>query len=77
MLRMYWLIKHHWISSDFGQYMMGEHQELDLLIRRPGEVRLSNFLLWQCAYAEMIFTDTAWPDFNEAELHRCATISAA
>ena len=41
--------------------------ELDLLIRTSGEVRLSNFLLWQAAYAEMIFTPTLWPDFGEAE----------
>ena len=41
---------------------------LDLLVRTSGEVRLSNFLLWQAAYAEMIFTDTLWPDFGEAEL---------
>jgi undecaprenyl diphosphate synthase len=39
--------------------------ELDLLIRTSGEVRLSNFLLWQAAYAELIFTDTLWPDFDE------------
>jgi undecaprenyl diphosphate synthase len=37
---------------------------LDLLIRTSGEVRLSNFLLWQAAYAEMIFTDVLWPDFT-------------
>ena len=37
---------------------------LDLLIRTSGEVRLSNFLLWQCAYAEMMFTDVLWPDFT-------------
>lgn len=37
---------------------------LDLLIRTSGEVRLSNFLLWQAAYAEMMFTDVLWPDFN-------------
>lgn len=42
---------------------------LDLLIRTSGEVRLSNFLLWQCAYAEMIFTDVLWPDFTPAHLH--------
>ena len=41
---------------------------LDLLIRTSGEVRLSNFLLWQAAYAEMIFTDTLWPDFTPAHL---------
>ena len=41
---------------------------LDLLIRTSGEVRLSNFLLWQAAYAEMIFTDVLWPDFTPAYL---------
>jgi undecaprenyl diphosphate synthase len=40
--------------------------DLDLLIRTSGEVRLSNFLLWQAAYAELLFLDTLWPDFNEA-----------
>jgi undecaprenyl diphosphate synthase len=39
--------------------------ELDLLIRTGGETRISNFLLWQVAYAELYFTDTYWPDFNE------------
>jgi undecaprenyl diphosphate synthase len=39
--------------------------ELDLLIRTSGEVRLSNFLLWQAAYAELLFLDTLWPDFDE------------
>jgi len=39
--------------------------ELDLLIRTSGEVRLSNFLLWQAAYAELLFIDTLWPDFDE------------
>ena len=39
---------------------------LDLLIRTSGEMRLSNFLLWQAAYAELIFVDTLWPDFDEA-----------
>ncbi len=41
---------------------------LDLLIRTSGEHRLSNFLLWQAAYAELLFTDTLWPDFGPAEL---------
>ncbi|GGD53531.1 di-trans,poly-cis-decaprenylcistransferase [Erythrobacter arachoides] len=41
---------------------------LDLLIRTSGEVRLSNFLLWQSAYAEMLFTDVLWPDFGEDHL---------
>jgi len=43
---------------------------LDLLIRTSGEVRLSNFLLWQAAYAEMLFVDTLWPDFTPAHLQR-------
>jgi len=41
---------------------------LDLLIRTSGEQRLSNFLLWQAAYAELLFVDTLWPDFNEDTL---------
>jgi undecaprenyl diphosphate synthase len=41
--------------------------ELDLLIRTSGEERLSNFLLWQAAYAELMFVDTLWPDFGEDE----------
>ena len=40
----------------------------DLLIRTGGEVRLSNYLLWQCAYTEFYFCDTFWPDFHEADL---------
>ena len=42
--------------------------DVDLLIRTSGEIRLSNFLLWQVAYAEMFFTKTLWPDFTEKEL---------
>jgi undecaprenyl diphosphate synthase len=51
--------------------------ELDLLIRTSGEVRLSNFLLWQAAYAEMIFTPTLWPDFGEEEFAAVLTEYAA
>ena len=40
----------------------------DLLIRTSGELRLSNFLLWQSAYSELVFTETLWPDFGEPEL---------
>ena len=43
---------------------------LDLLIRTSGELRLSNFLLWQAAYSELYFTDTLWPDFDRAELEK-------
>jgi len=42
--------------------------ELDLLVRTSGEHRISNFLLWQSAYAEILFTDTLWPDFGAREL---------
>lgn len=42
----------------------------DLVIRPSGEIRISNFLLWQSAYAEYYFTDVLWPDFNEGELDR-------
>ena len=42
----------------------------DLLIRTGGEIRLSNYLLWQCAYSELYFCDTYWPDFREEELHK-------
>lgn len=41
--------------------------DIDLLIRTGGELRLSNFLLWQAAYAELIFTDTLWPDYTKEE----------
>ena len=43
---------------------------LDLLIRTSGELRLSNFLLWQAAYSELYFTDTLWPDFDKSELEK-------
>lgn len=42
----------------------------DLLIRTGGELRLSNYLLWQCAYSELYFCDTYWPDFHEEELRK-------
>jgi undecaprenyl diphosphate synthase len=42
----------------------------DLFIRTGGESRISNFLLWQCAYSELVFTDCLWPDFNEVQLER-------
>lgn len=43
---------------------------LDLLIRTSGELRLSNFLLWQAAYSELYFTDALWPDFDKTELEK-------
>ena len=42
----------------------------ELLIRTGGELRISNYLLWQCAYSEFYFCDTYWPDFDEEELHK-------
>jgi undecaprenyl diphosphate synthase len=45
-------------------------RNVDLLVRTGGEQRLSDFLLWECAYAELYFTDCMWPDFSEAEFLR-------
>jgi undecaprenyl diphosphate synthase len=42
----------------------------ELLIRTGGELRISNYLLWQCAYSEFYFCDTYWPDFDEEALHQ-------
>jgi undecaprenyl diphosphate synthase len=51
-----------------GELQTRDLPELDLLIRTSGEVRLSNFLLWQAAYSELVFLDTLWPDFDEQAL---------
>jgi undecaprenyl diphosphate synthase len=45
----------------------GSMPDPDLIIRTSGEERLSNFLLWQCAYSELAFTDSLWPDFTPDE----------
>lgn len=50
-----------------------DHPPVDLLIRTGGESRISNFLLWQSAYAELYFSETLWPDFNAEELDRAIT----
>ena len=50
-------------------HSVAEVGPVDLLIRTGGEQRLSDFLLWDCAYAELYFTDALWPDFGEAGLH--------
>ena len=55
----------------FGQYMATDFMpDPDLLIRTGGELRISNYLLWQIAYSELYFCDTFWPDFREEDLHR-------
>ena len=54
------LISRHLFTADIP--------DPDLLIRTSGEQRISNFLLWQCAYSELVFTKTLWPDFGEADL---------
>ncbi len=48
--------------------------DVDLLIRTSGEQRLSNFMLWQVSYAEMVFVKKAWPDFKPADLYECIRI---
>lgn len=57
-------------EEEFAQYLMVP-EEIDLLIRTSGELRISNFLLWQIAYSELIFTPIAWPDFDEKALDDC------
>jgi undecaprenyl diphosphate synthase len=51
-----------------AQALSDQSRDVDLLIRTGGEKRLSDFLLWECAYAEFVFTDRMWPDFNEEDL---------
>ena len=53
-----------------AQLYAPELPDPDLLIRTSGELRVSNFMLWQLAYAELVFTDTLWPDFGEADLRQ-------
>lgn len=57
-------------EKDFNQYLFVP-EDIDLMIRTSGEVRISNFLLWQLAYSELIFTPVSWPDFNKEELIKC------
>jgi len=54
--------------EDFTARLTDDVPDVDLLIRTSGEQRLSDFLLWECAFAEFYFTGLAWPDFSEAEL---------
>lgn len=77
MKKMYTDIKAGKLSEDavteevFSRYLdTADIPDPDLLIRTSGEQRLSNYLLWQLAYSEFYFTDTPWPDFDEAELKK-------
>ena len=64
------------IASDVTEDWVSAHLETsfmpdpDLLIRTGGEMRISNYLLWQCAYSEFYFCDIYWPDFTNEDLHR-------
>jgi undecaprenyl diphosphate synthase len=49
----------------------------DLLIRTSGEMRISNYLLWQCAYSEFVFRDELWPDFDRQAFEECLEEYAA
>ena len=61
-------------EESFSGYMYSAGiPDPDLIIRPSGEMRLSNFLLWQSAYSEFYFTDVLWPDFNERELDKAIT----
>ncbi|WP_101474552.1 isoprenyl transferase [Fusobacterium sp.] len=57
-------------EEEFGKYLYNNLPDPELLIRTSGEMRISNFLLWQIAYSEIYITDTLWPDFDEAELEK-------
>ena len=57
-----WLSKRHLADVD---HSVSVTPDVDLLIRTGGEKRLSDFLLWECAYAELCFVDAFWPDFDE------------
>jgi undecaprenyl diphosphate synthase len=54
-----------------------ELPDVDLFIRSSGEQRTSNFMLWQSAYAEMVFLDTLWPDFSRTDLWHAAELYAS
>ena len=64
------------INEDYFEkhLMTKDLPPVDLMVRSSGECRLSNFLPWQLAYAEFIFDETLWPDFDEEHLHRAIAI---
>ena len=57
-------------EESFSKYLYHDIPDPELLIRTSGELRISNFLLWQIAYSEIYITDTLWPDFDEKELEK-------
>lgn len=60
-----------WTEENFEKYLWSHGiPDPELIIRPSGELRLSNFLLWQCAYSEFYFCDTLWPDFDRKELDK-------
>jgi len=63
------------INQDmYNKYLFNELPPIDLLIRTSGEERISNFMLWQAAYAEFYFADTLWPDFDEKEFDKALEV---
>ena len=58
------------LTRERFEELLGETRPVDVLIRTGGEQRLSDFLLWECAYAELVFTNRMWPDFEPADLAR-------
>jgi undecaprenyl diphosphate synthase len=66
-----WRAEHAPSRAEFGRLLAGSRDagtDVDLLIRSGGEKRLSDFLLWECAYAELAFVDRLWPDFDAGDL---------
>jgi len=55
-------------EQSIGKYLQTPYSDIDLLIRTSGELRISNYLLWQLSYSELYFTDSLWPDFSPQEL---------
>ena len=62
-------------EGTLSSYMYTSHSpDPDLVIRTGGDFRISNFLLWQCAYSEFIILDTLWPDFGRADVEKCLAV---
>ncbi|MGL4475458.1 MAG: polyprenyl diphosphate synthase [Shewanella sp.] len=67
-------------ADEFSEEALAQHlsmqgqDDVDLMIRTGGDFRISNFILWQAAYAELVFTDLLWPDFNEAAFHHAVSV---